>query len=114
MCNLLILVRFGQLIKNTTRNEYYEKLSYHMPDLIQFFWNCRQNVNLIVVYHLYFKCYDLSLIMIEEVAIVAIFGSCGFLTWIAMKKHNSKIERRLDEIDAHSTRLEVTERKFKK
>ncbi len=52
--------------------------------------------------------------MIEDLAVVAIFGSCGFLTWAAMKKYNSKIEQRLDEIDAHNTALEVTEREFRK
>ncbi|MGI0088485.1 MAG: hypothetical protein ACREBI_11100 [Nitrosotalea sp.] len=52
--------------------------------------------------------------MIEELAVVAIFGSCGFLTWIAMKKYNSKIGQRLDEIDAYSIKLEVTEREFRK
>lgn len=52
--------------------------------------------------------------MIEVLAVIAIFGSSGFLTWTAMKKYNSKIEQRLDEIDAHNTKLEITEREFRK
>lgn len=51
--------------------------------------------------------------MIETLAVVAIFGSCGVLTWAAMKKYNSKIEQRLDEIDGHTTKLELKERRSK-
>ena len=51
--------------------------------------------------------------MIETLEVIAIFGSCGFLTWSAMKKYNSKIERRLDEINNHSAEL-ITERKLRK
>lgn len=51
--------------------------------------------------------------MIETLEVIAIFGSCGFLTWCVMKKYNSQIERRLDEIDNHSTEF-ITERKLRK
>ncbi len=50
--------------------------------------------------------------MIETVVLGTIFGLCGLLTWAAMKKYNSRIERRLNEIDAH-TNL-VAERKSRK
>ena len=51
--------------------------------------------------------------MIETLEVIAIFAACGFLTWSAMKKYGSQIERRLDEIDIHSTEL-ITERKLRK
>ncbi|GEM_PF-6653491 len=52
--------------------------------------------------------------MIETLAIVAIFGSCGLLTWAAMKKYSSKIKQRLDEIDLHTTQLEMAKRQPKR
>ncbi|HEV2192120.1 MAG TPA: hypothetical protein VGR54_00715 [Nitrosopumilaceae archaeon] len=51
--------------------------------------------------------------IIETLEIGAIFACCSLLTWTAMKKHHSKIERRLQEIES-STELKVTEKRFRK
>ena len=51
--------------------------------------------------------------IIETLAIGAIFACCGLLTWKTMKKYHSKIERRLEEVES-STELRVTEKRFKK
>jgi uncharacterized protein YpmB len=51
--------------------------------------------------------------MITEALTIAAIASCGLLTWIAMKKYHSKIERRLQEIES-STELKVTEKRFRK
>lgn len=52
--------------------------------------------------------------IIEVLTMGAIVACCGLLTWTAMKKYQSKIETRLEEIEANSTRLKIAERRFKK
>ncbi len=47
----------------------------------------------------------------EALTIGAVFVCCGLLTWATMKKYHSKIERRLEEIEAHSTGLELASMK---
>ena len=49
----------------------------------------------------------------ETLEIGAIFACCGLLTWKAMKKYHSKIERRFQEIESN-TELKVTEKRFRK
>ena len=51
--------------------------------------------------------------ILETLAMGAIFACSGLLTWKTMKKYHSKIERRLREIES-STELRVTEKRFKK
>ena len=53
--------------------------------------------------------------MIIEVLILgSITVCCGLLTWITMKKYQPTIETRLEEIEARSTKLEISERRFRK
>jgi len=52
--------------------------------------------------------------IIEVMTIGAIVVCCGLLTWATMKKYQPKIETRLEEIEAHSTELEISERRFRK
>ena len=49
----------------------------------------------------------------EMLEIGAIFACFGLLTWKAMKKYHSNIERRLQEVES-STELKVTEKRFRK
>lgn len=49
----------------------------------------------------------------ESLTIGTILVSCGLLTWYAMKKYHPKIEQRLEEIEVHSTEMEITEKKSK-
>ncbi|NHH97463.1 hypothetical protein DYY66_1547 [Candidatus Nitrosotalea sp. FS] len=49
----------------------------------------------------------------ELLTIGAILASCGLLTWSAMKKYQTKIESRLEEIESRGAELEVTERRYK-
>lgn len=49
----------------------------------------------------------------ELLTIGAILASCCLLTWSAMKKYQTKIESRLEEIESHGAELEVTERRYK-
>jgi len=49
----------------------------------------------------------------ELLTLGAILASCGLLTWSAMKKYQTKIESRLEEIESSGTELEVTERRHK-
>ena len=52
--------------------------------------------------------------MITEVLTIgAILTSCGLLTWTAMRKYQSKINARLEEIESHSTALEITKKRLR-
>ncbi|MGI0062415.1 MAG: hypothetical protein ACREBA_08190 [Nitrosotalea sp.] len=51
--------------------------------------------------------------IIEVLTIGAILVGCGLLTWTTMKKYQPKIIARLEEIESHSTGLEITKRRFK-
>jgi hypothetical protein len=52
--------------------------------------------------------------MLTEALTIAAIVSSGLLTWISMKKYHLKIERRLGEIESHSTELKVVEKRFRK
>ena len=49
----------------------------------------------------------------ETLEIGVIFACFGLLTWKAMKRYHSNIERRLQEVES-STELKVTEKRFRK
>jgi hypothetical protein len=51
--------------------------------------------------------------IIEALTIGVIMTFCGLLTWVAMKKYQPKIEARLDEIEANSTELKITEKRHR-
>jgi len=51
--------------------------------------------------------------MITEALTIVAIASSGLLTWTAMKKYHSRIERRLQEIES-STELRVTDKRFRK
>lgn len=50
----------------------------------------------------------------EAITMGAILACSGSLTWVAMKKYHSSIEKRLREIETHTTELEVKERRFRR
>lgn len=52
--------------------------------------------------------------MITEVLTIAvILVSCSLLTWTGMKKYQPKINARLEEIEFHSTGLEITKKRLR-
>ena len=51
--------------------------------------------------------------IIEVLTIGTIVTFSGLLTWAAMKKYQPKIEARLNEIEAHSTELKITEKRHR-
>lgn len=51
--------------------------------------------------------------IVETLEIGAICACFGFLTWKAMKKYHSNIEKRLQEVES-STELKVTEKRFRR